>query len=111
MFIYGIQSSSRMHYVRYADNWIIGITGPKTHALQIKEEFSLINLAFLQEILKLLLHAKITKPTNLSSESLFLAILISITTCGKSRYAYLMKVDIYTWTTSFGKKFQRMHIE
>ncbi|BDD77377.1 hypothetical protein Mp_Mg00800 (mitochondrion) [Marchantia polymorpha subsp. ruderalis] len=73
---YGIQTGSRVRYVRYADDWVIGVTGPKALAVQIKEEVS----TFLQEKLKLSLQAEKTRITNLSrSEALFLGTLISIT--------------------------------
>jgi len=39
---------TRVHYVRYADNWIVGVTGKKETAIQIKEKISL----YLKEILK-----------------------------------------------------------
>jgi group II intron reverse transcriptase/maturase len=57
----------RIKYIRYADDWIVGITGPKTLAETIKEEIRW----FLKEDLKLQLSAEKTHITHAKSEEAF----------------------------------------
>jgi retron-type reverse transcriptase len=56
--------SAKIHYVRYADDWVIGVTGKHELALEIK---NLIK-EFLSDKLKLKLNSEKTKITNLGSE-------------------------------------------
>jgi nicotine oxidoreductase len=57
----------RIKYIRYADDWIVGITGPKALAETIKEEIR----CFLKEDLKLQLSAEKTRITHAKSEEAF----------------------------------------
>lgn len=59
-----IQTGSKIHYVRYADDWIIGVTGPKTLALEIRE----LVKEFLKKELKLDLNMEKTKITHLGTQ-------------------------------------------
>lgn len=54
----------RVGYVRYADDWVIGITGPKLLAEDLKDRARV----FLRDQLKLTLSLEKTKITNLRSE-------------------------------------------
>lgn len=54
-------NSIRVSYVRYADDWIIGVTGPKALANTLKERAR----TFLRDVLKLELSMEKTKVTNL----------------------------------------------
>ena len=54
----------QIHYVRYADDWIIGITGSHELAVQIREEVRI----FLKDYLKLELSMEKTKITHIGSE-------------------------------------------
>lgn len=59
-----IRSGNRIYYVRYADDWVVGIEGERIFAEEIKD---LIN-EFLANKLKLILSQEKTKITNLSRE-------------------------------------------
>jgi retron-type reverse transcriptase len=59
-----LRTGTQVHYVRYADDWVIGVTGPYELALQIREEAR----AFLKDTLKLELSMEKTKITHLGSE-------------------------------------------
>jgi len=64
----------RIKYVRYADDWIVGVTGPESLAVSIKEEIKL----FLKQKLKLTLSKTKTKITHANTdEALFLGVLVS----------------------------------
>ncbi len=54
----------RLKYLRYADDWLIGICGPRTLAEQVKEELK----TFLGQRLKLTLSAEKTKITHAREE-------------------------------------------
>jgi len=54
-----------LYYVRYADDWILGINGPKTLAKQLKLEIS----EFLSKNLKLTLSEEKTKITEIRKET------------------------------------------
>ncbi len=54
----------RIRYVRYADNWVVGIRGPKTLAVKLKQEIS----AFLKENLLLDLSQEKTLITHLNTK-------------------------------------------
>lgn len=60
-----IRTGTRVRYVRYADDWLIGIIGGKNLALQIKEECK----NFLRDKLNIELSDEKTKITNITSES------------------------------------------
>jgi nicotine oxidoreductase len=59
-----IRTGTQIHYVRYADDWVIGITGTYDLAVQIREEVRV----FLKDILKLELSMEKTKITHLGTE-------------------------------------------
>ena len=59
-----VRTGTQVHYVRYADDWVIGVTGPYELALKIREEAR----AFLKDTLKLELPMEKTKITHLGSE-------------------------------------------
>ena len=59
-----IKIGSRIFYVRYADDWIIGLVGPKSLAIEIKD----LVKEFLSRELKLELSMEKTKITNIGSE-------------------------------------------
>src|SRR5258708_29592481 len=64
----------RVKYVRYADDWLIGVIGPKRIAEEIKEKIR----TFLKEELKLTLSAVKTTITHARTEQAkFLGMLIS----------------------------------
>lgn len=58
---------TRMYYVRYADDWIVGVVGSKKIAIEIKEAISL----FLKNNLKLDLNETKTKITHMTREKAF----------------------------------------
>lgn len=58
-----IRTGSKIHYVRYADDWIIGVTGPKSLAIEIRE----LVKEFLKKNLKLDLNMDKTKITHVGS--------------------------------------------
>lgn len=65
----------RVKYVRYCDDWLIGICGPREVAQQVKEEIR----AFLKEYLGLTLNEEKTHITHAKSEQVhFLGVLISV---------------------------------
>jgi group II intron reverse transcriptase/maturase len=55
------QSSIEIHYVRYADDWMLGIKGKREIAVKLKEEIAI----FLKSTLKQELHSEKTKITNI----------------------------------------------
>nr|YP_009364339.1 hypothetical protein [Ophiocordyceps sinensis]ARF03419.1 hypothetical protein [Ophiocordyceps sinensis]QDH07253.1 hypothetical protein [Ophiocordyceps sinensis] len=59
-----IRTGSKVHYVRYADDWVIGISGPKSLAIEIRD----LVKEFLSKELKLELKMDKTKITNLGAE-------------------------------------------
>ena len=72
----------RMKYVRYADDWLIGISGPRSLAEQVKEELSI----FLSQRLKLTLSTEKTKITHARKEKAhFLGTYLSIGRGGVQR--------------------------
>jgi hypothetical protein len=65
----------RVRYLRYADDWIIGVTGPKSLAEQIREEVR----QFLKERLKLDLSLEKTRITHgKSEEATFLGVRLQV---------------------------------
>jgi group II intron reverse transcriptase/maturase len=72
----------RIKYARYADDWLIGICGPRTLAEKVKEEIRM----FLAEDLHLTLSENKTRITHARSEQAhFLGTLISISRGGNQR--------------------------
>ena len=57
----------RVKYIRYADDWIVGVTGPKSLAEQIKDEIQ----TFLWDVLKLQLSQEKTVITHAKTEEAF----------------------------------------
>jgi nicotine oxidoreductase len=54
---------SKLHYVRYADDWVVGVVGNKNLAIEVRDEIK----EFLNENLKLELSLEKTKITHLGS--------------------------------------------
>jgi nicotine oxidoreductase len=75
----------RVKYQRYADDWIVGISGPRTLAERIKEELR----TFLQENLKLTLSEEKTRITHAREEQAhFLGTFVSVgSTAGGAKVA------------------------
>jgi group II intron reverse transcriptase/maturase len=72
----------RIKYIRYADDWLIGICGPRVLAQTVKEEISV----FLKDDLKLTLSEDKTHITHARTQSaLFLGVQISIGRGGVQR--------------------------
>lgn len=59
-----IRTGIRIHYVRYADDWVVGLVGPKLEANKLKANLT----NFLMNTLKLTLSPEKTKITNLTVE-------------------------------------------
>ena len=57
----------RVKYIRYADDWIVGVTGPKSLAEQIKDDIQ----TFLWNVLKLQLSQEKTVITHAKTEEAF----------------------------------------
>jgi len=58
---------TRMYYIRYADDWIIGVTGKKEIAIEIKNEIAL----YLKNKLKLELNDEKTKITHMTRDKVY----------------------------------------
>jgi hypothetical protein len=72
----------RIKYLRYADDWIIGIAGPRSLAVQVKEELT----TFLSQRLQLTLSTEKTKITPArSGQARFLGTLLQIGRGGVQR--------------------------
>ena len=72
----------RIKYVRYADDWLVGISGPRSLAEQVKEELT----SFLSQRLKLTLSTEKTKITHARTEQAhFLGTYLSIGRGGVQR--------------------------
>lgn len=70
-----IRTGVRIRYVRYADDWVVGIIGPKSLAIQLKQEIA----NFLKENLELELSSEKTLITHLTSKKArFLGVLFFI---------------------------------
>jgi group II intron reverse transcriptase/maturase len=77
-------------YIRYADDWIIGVTGPKSLAERIRNECG----EFLSENLGLTLNDEKTEVIHAKSEyAEFLGVLLGITDKGEGRYLTKQKGD------------------
>lgn len=59
-----IRTGVRIHYVRYADDWVVGLVGPKSEAIALKTHLT----EYLRDKLKLTLSTDKTKVTNLTNE-------------------------------------------
>jgi hypothetical protein len=87
----------RLHYVRYADDFIFGLNGPKIYCEQIFNECKF----FLYEQLKLSLNIEKTKIIHSESESvLFLGYCIYKTKLSKMKIAYNSKNKLTRRTTN-----------
>ena len=72
----------RVRYIRYADDWIVGVTGSKHLAEQIKEEIRL----FLKDHLKLELSQEKTRITHAKTEeATFLGTRLKIGSCQRTQ--------------------------
>jgi hypothetical protein len=78
----------RIKYLRYADDWLVGVCGPRTLAEQIKEELKI----FLKESLKLTLSEEKTGITHARKEQAqFLGVQLCIGREGIQKVATLNK--------------------
>jgi len=88
----------RLKYIRYADDWIVGVIGPKALARRLKEEIG----AFLRDDLKLQLSDEKTRITHARTEqAFFLGTLLSIGWGPDS------EKKLTTSTNGSGRKFKR----
>jgi hypothetical protein len=88
----------RIHYLRYADDWIVGVIGPKHLAETIKDEIG----QFLKDQLKLELSQEKTRITHAKSqEATFLGTRLSV---GKAHRA---QAKITTQRSAGGRRFKR----
>jgi group II intron reverse transcriptase/maturase len=62
-----IRTGTRIYYVRYADDWVIGVRGPRSLAVKVKEEVE----TFLREKLNLELSREKTTITHLPTNQAF----------------------------------------
>lgn len=87
----------RLHYVRYADDFIMGLNGPKIYCKQIVEECRI----FLFEQLKLTLNIEKTKITHTQLDSaIFLGYRVYKTKLSKMKIAYNLKGQLSRRTTN-----------
>ena len=87
----------RLHYVRYADDFIMGLNGPKIYCEQIVEECRI----FLLEQLKLILNTEKTKITHSQLDSAkFLGYRVYTTKLFKMKIAYNSKDNKLTSRTT-----------
>jgi nicotine oxidoreductase len=100
----GLQSCTRIrtriYYVRYADDWVVGVTGPKLLAKEIKEKIKI----FLKERLNLELNENKTKISHMIEEgAFFLGHIIKTTGAQKNLSHRIVKEGIKGKTRpSFG---------
>jgi group II intron reverse transcriptase/maturase len=88
----------RVRYIRYADDWIVGVTGPRHLAETIKEEIR----QFLKDQLQLELSQEKTHITHAKTEeALFLGVRLSI---GKAHSA---EAKIATMRSASGRMFKK----
>jgi group II intron reverse transcriptase/maturase len=91
------QNYIRLHYVRYADDFIMGLNGPKIYCKQIVDECKI----FLSEQLKLTLNIEKTKITHSESDSAtFLGYRVHKTKLSKMKIAYNLKGQLSRRTTN-----------
>lgn len=74
-------SYRRLKYVRYADDFIIGVIGSKADALQVKNDLKI----FLADKLKLELSAEKTLVTHARSTAKFLSFEVYVRKCGSTK--------------------------
>lgn len=91
------QNYIRLHYVRYADDFIMGLNGPKIYCEQIVDECK----TFLREKLKLSLNAEKTKITHSQLDSAkFLGYRVYKTKLSKMKISYNSKGKLIRRTTN-----------
>lgn len=91
------QNYIRLHYVRYADDFIMGLNGPKIYCEQIVDECK----TFLREKLKLSLNAEKTKITHSQLDSAkFLGYRVYKTKLSKMKISYNSKGKLTRRTTN-----------
>lgn len=91
------QNYIRLHYVRYADDFIMGLNGPKIYCEQIVDECK----TFLREQLKLSLNAEKTKITHSQLDSAkFLGYRVYKTKLSKMKISYNSKCKLTRRTTN-----------
>merc|ERR1712146_162763 len=87
----------RLHYVRYADDFLMGVNGPKIYCKQIVDECK----TFLFEKLKLTLNIEKTKIThNQLDSAIFLGYRVHKTKLSKMKIAYNLKGQLSRRTTN-----------
>ena len=87
------ENFKRVRYVRYADDFLIGVSGSRADCKNLRGEIS----EFLERELELDLNVGKTRITHARSESAaFLGYRIHIT--DPSKYAYVLRKGQYTWT-------------
>ena len=87
----------RIKYLRYADDWLVGICGPRTLAEQVKEELK----TFLREHLKLTLSEEKTRITHAREEQAqFLGTLLGIGRGGVQRVVTIS----HAWSKPFKRR-------
>jgi RNA-directed DNA polymerase len=80
-----IRTGNRINYVRYADDWMIGIIGKEKFAQRVKEDVKL----FLENTLKLQISDEKTKITSLTKDKArFLGVDIHIPKAKESKLVY-----------------------
>lgn len=80
-----IRTGNRISYVRYADDWMIGIIGKKEFAERVKEDVG----TFLENTLKLQMSVEKTKITSLTEDKArFLGVDIHIPKAKQSKMVY-----------------------
>lgn len=88
---------TRLHYVRYADDFLMGLNGPKIYCKQIVDECK----TFLFEKLKLTLNIEKTKITHSQLDSaIFLGYRVYKTKLSKMKIAYNLKGQLSRRTTN-----------
>lgn len=91
------QNYTRLHYVRYADDFIMGLSGPKIYCEQIVDECK----TFLREKLKLSLNAEKTKIIHSQLDSAkFLGYRVYKTKLSKMKISYNSKGKLTRRTTN-----------
>lgn len=91
------QNYTRLHYVRYADDFIMGLNGPKIYCEQIVDECK----TFLREKLKFSLNAEKTKITHSQLDSAkFLGYRVYKTKLSKMKISYNSKGKLTRRTTN-----------
>lgn len=84
----------RIRYVRYADDWLIGIVGPKSLAIEVKEAAT----AYFTDVLKLELSPEKTKITHCEERASFLGFEIGTPVYGEVKFTKYKAVNHENYT-------------